>query len=51
MSDFEKQIIEMYNDETREMDGDCYKSTDTALKSLHMKLYKAFPNLRDDDDD
>tara|TARA_R110001606_G_scaffold49456_1_gene124788 strand:+ start:1235 stop:1513 length:279 start_codon:yes stop_codon:yes gene_type:complete len=44
-------IIEMYNEETREMDGDFYKSTDTALKSLHMKLYKAFPNLRGDDDD
>ena len=44
-------VLDMYNTETNEMDGDCYKSTDTAVKQLYYKMYNAFPNLRGDDDD
>jgi hypothetical protein len=43
-------VLDMYNTETNEMDGDCYKSTDTAVKQLYYKMYNAFPNLRDEED-
>tara|TARA_R110000772_G_scaffold112223_1_gene216432 strand:+ start:124 stop:399 length:276 start_codon:yes stop_codon:yes gene_type:complete len=43
-------VLDMYNDETRDMDGDCYKSTDTAVRQLYGKLYQAFPSLRDEED-
>ena len=43
--------LDMYNTETNEMDGDCYKSTDTAVKQLYYKMYNAFPNLSDEEDD
>jgi len=43
-------VLDMYNTETNEMDGDCYKSTDTAVKQLYYKMYNAFPNLRDKED-
>tara|TARA_B110000046_G_scaffold159009_1_gene171316 strand:- start:559 stop:834 length:276 start_codon:yes stop_codon:yes gene_type:complete len=44
-------VLDMYNTETNEMDGDCYKSTDTAVKQLYYKMYNAFPGLRDEEDD
>jgi hypothetical protein len=44
-------VLDMYNTETNEMDGDCYKSTDTAVKQLYYKMYNAFPNLSDEEDD
>jgi len=44
-------VLSMYNTETNEMDGDCYKSTDTAVKQLYYKLYHAFPGIKDDDED
>ena len=44
-------VLDMYNTETNEMDGDCYKSTDTAVKQLYYKMYNAFPNLSDEEED
>ena len=44
-------VLDMYNTETNEMDGDCYKSTDTAVKQLYYKMYNAFPDLSDEEDD
>lgn len=43
-------VLDMYNGEMRDMDGDCYKSTDTAVRQLYGKLYQAFPSLRDEED-
>ena len=44
-------VLDMYNTETSELDGDCYKSTDTAVRQLYWKLYHAFPGLKDEEDD
>ena len=44
-------VLDMYNTETNELDGDCYKSTDTAVRQLYYKMYNAFPGLRDEEDD
>ena len=44
-------VLSMYNTETSELDGDCYKSTDTAVRQLYWKLYHAFPGLKDEEDD
>ena len=44
-------VLSMYNTETSELDGDCYKSTDTAVRQLYWKLYHAFPGLRDEEED
>lgn len=44
-------VLDMYNTETSELDGDCYKSTDTAVKQLYYKMYNAFPNLSDEEED
>ena len=44
-------VLDMYNTETNEMDGDCYKSTDTAVRQLYYKLYHAFPGLKDEEED
>ena len=44
-------VLDMYNNETNEMDGDCYKSTDTAVRQLYYKLYHAFPGLKDEEED
>ena len=44
-------VLDMYSRETSELDGDCYKSTDTAVRQLYWKLYQAFPGIKDDDED
>jgi len=44
-------VLDMYNTETSEMDGDCYKSTDTAIKHLYYKMYQAFPGIKDEETD
>jgi len=43
-------VLDMYNTETSEMDGDCYNSTYTAVKHLYCKMYQAFPGLKDEED-
>jgi len=43
-------VLDMYTRETSELDGDCYKSTDTAVRQLYWKMYQAFPGIKDDDD-
>lgn len=42
-----------WDNELAEMDGDCYASTERALRKTRWKLYHAFPNVtqrREEDD-
>ena len=44
-------VLDMYSAETSEMDGDCYRSTDTAVRRLYYKMYNAFPDIKDEEED
>ena len=43
------KTLDNFNDENRDMEGDCYHSTWIKLTGLYGKIITAFPNVRDEE--